>query len=123
MPRRTKTQRASELRRSSVDVDTVVEPVMPAPVEVFQLPDRLDHSAAGMLAKQFLEKRGADLIVDASSVEVFGAQCLQVLISASRTWMADGWRMTLNERSPLFDEPIRLLGAELESLFAGERVQ
>ena len=123
MPRRTKAQRAAELKRSSVDAGSVAEPVMPAQVEVFQLPDRLDHSAAAVLAKLFLEKRGADLIVDASSVEVFGAQCLQVLISASRTWKADGWRMTLNERSPLFDEQLRLLGAELESLFAGERAQ
>ena len=61
------------------------------------LPDCLDASAAAAVKDMLLARRGNALVVDASQVRRVGAQSLQVLIAAARTWQADGQSYCVDE--------------------------
>lgn len=88
----------------------------PAPdsAAVLRLGQVLDLNAAGPLANEFLALRGRDLEVDASAVERLGAQCLQVLLSARRTWDADGAAFAVIAPSDEFTSTLALLGAPID---------
>ena len=70
----------------------------------------LDVTQASPLKGAFLALRGKDIAVDASEVQHLGAQCGQVLVSAKKTWGADGRAMRVEKASPGFVEGLRLLG-------------
>lgn len=72
----------------------------------------LDITAAGPLAADLIRLRGRDLVVDASGVERLGAQCLQVLLSASATWSLDGMEFEVANPSPVFAEGLAAAGLE-----------
>lgn len=76
-----------------------------------RLKPALDLTAAAPLRAEFLAARGRPVRVDATDVERVGALCLQVLLSARATWIADGASFTLGERSPAFDAGLSTLGA------------
>jgi chemotaxis protein CheX len=88
-----------------------------------QLPDTLDLVAAKPLAQALLERRGADVAIDASSVLRVGAQCVQVLLSAASTWTADGHSLAIVNRSPGFVEGLQLLGIAGDAFIEGEARQ
>ena len=94
-------------------------PRKPAPqsAAVLQLGQVLDLNAAAPLLNEFLALRGRNVDVDASAVERLGAQCLQVLLSARRTWDADGRALTLVDPSTDFTATLALLGAPIERHF------
>jgi len=54
------------------------------------LAPRLDSSAAVQLAGMLREREGADLVLDASRVELLGASALQTLIVAATAWRETG---------------------------------
>jgi len=81
---------------------------------VLQLGPVLDLNAAGPLVGELVALRGRDLEVDASAVERLGAQCLQVLLSARRTWDADGAAFAVVSASDEFTATLALLGAPLD---------
>jgi chemotaxis protein CheX len=85
-----------------------------------QLPEALDLLAATPLAKTLLERRGASIVIDASSVQRVGAQCAQVLLSAASTWTADGHSLAIVNRSPGFVEGLQLLGIPSDAFTEGE---
>jgi chemotaxis protein CheX len=91
----------------------------PAPesAAVITLGQVLDLNAAGPLANEILALRGRSLDVDASAVERLGAQCLQVLLSARRTWDADGTAFALVSPSNEFTTTLALLGAPIDQHF------
>ena len=74
------------------------------------LDETLDLNAAARLRSTLLPLRGADLSVDAANVQHLGAQCAQVLASASATWAADGRTFTIAPASESFGQGARLLG-------------
>ena len=74
----------------------------------------LDLNAAGPLAAEFLALRGRDVTVDAAAVERLGAQCLQVLLSARRTWDADGAAFAVVSASDDFTATLALLGGQID---------
>ena len=74
----------------------------------------LDLNAASPLAAELLALRGRDVAVDASAVERLGAQCLQVLLSARRTWDADGAAFAVVSPSDDFTTTLALLGAQFD---------
>ena len=76
------------------------------------LPAVLDLKAATPLAALLLARRGTPLVVDGSAVERLGAQCLQVLLAARKTWDADGQPFQLANPSTAFIEALALLGAQ-----------
>ncbi|MGD0763433.1 MAG: STAS domain-containing protein [Roseiarcus sp.] len=98
-------------------------PATAEPDGAFRLPECLDLPAARPLAKALLERRGKPIVVDGSSVHQLGAQCVQVLLSAKRTWSADGVALSIVNCAPRMIEDLRLLGIDLTTLTSGEQPQ
>jgi anti-anti-sigma regulatory factor len=80
------------------------------------LPDCLDASAASGIRDMLLARRGKSLIVDASQIRRVGAQSLQVLIAAARTWHADGQHYVVTKPSSELLGTISLIGLAREEL-------
>jgi chemotaxis protein CheX len=78
---------------------------------VIALPAVLDIRAAEPLKADLLAARGQALTVDASAVERLGGLCLQVLLSARKTWAADGQDLTVAPLSDAFSEQWAAFGA------------
>lgn len=72
----------------------------------------LDLKASVPLQAALLERRGQPLSVDASGVQRLGGLCLQVLLSADRTWAGDACAFAITPRSAAFDEALALFGAD-----------
>ena len=75
------------------------------------LPAVLDIQAAEALRVQLLGARGRPLSLDGSSVERLGGLCLQVLLSAQRTWAADGHDLVVDPASEAFNDQWNAFGA------------
>jgi chemotaxis protein CheX len=71
----------------------------------------LDMNAAEPLKAELLAQRGQSITLDASNVERLGGLCLQVLLSARKTWAADGADLTIEPRSEGFSEQWAAFGA------------
>ena len=93
------------------------------PPRTIELPDALDLPVAASLAESLLKLVGEDLAIDASKVQRLGASCLQVLLSAARTWRAESTSLTLVHGSERFIDDLRLLGFTPETLFSGAQTQ
>lgn len=76
----------------------------------FQLPERFDSAAASGVLDEFKRHRGNALTVDASAVRRVGAQGLQILLSATRTWQSDGHALSLENASAELMDAAQLLG-------------
>jgi chemotaxis protein CheX len=87
----------------------------PAPAERVRvsLPAVLDSAAAANLADAFLAVRGQPVQVDAGGVTLLGGLCLQVLLSAGRTWESDRVPYALGPASQDFRDQSLLFGATL----------
>ena len=79
--------------------------------ETLILPDVLDLNAAELLKAELLALRGHPLTLDASAVERLGGLCLQVLLSARKTWAADGVNLSLGSVSQYWTEQWAAYGA------------
>lgn len=79
----------------------------------------LDLKAAEPLKVAFIERRGQSLEIDASAVQRLGGLCLQVLLSARKTWAEDGQSLLIGARSEIFNENMRTFGAEGRFEYAG----
>jgi chemotaxis protein CheX len=77
----------------------------------FSLPDVIDAASAPALRSALLDRRGADLEVDASAVRRIGALGLQILLATSRQWRADGAHLAIVNASDAFIDLTRLMGA------------
>lgn len=84
------------------------------------LPEVLDLTAAGPLARSLLAVRGSDVEVDASQVRRLGGQCLQVLLSAVNTWRADGNSLGVVAPSAEFSAGLKQLGLAPAALMQEE---
>lgn len=76
-----------------------------------RLPQILDLGAAASLREALLAARGSPLELDASGVERLGGLCLQVMLSAQRTWDSDGIAFRVRNPSGAFREAARLMAA------------
>ena len=75
----------------------------------------LDLQAAEPLRAELLALRGRPLTLDASQVTRLGGLCLQVLMSARKTWAEDGVDLTVDQPSSGFSEQLAAFGRpELE---------
>jgi len=91
--------------------------------ESYELPAKLDLSAANDLARDLLARRGAALTLDASGVTHVGTPGLQILLSARKTWEADNLPLSLINFSAALAEqlsPMGLSPADLIPASAGE---
>jgi chemotaxis protein CheX len=98
-------------------VDGAPVPVAETPVErglgadVIELPPILDLKAAAKLLEEFTNSRGGALDIDASKVQRLGGLCLQVLLSAQRSWTVDGKPFRVVDPSADFVEGAKAFGA------------
>lgn len=79
--------------------------------ETLILPEVLDLKAAEPLKAELLALRGRALTLDASAVQRLGGLCLQVLLSARKTWAADGVNLNLGSVSQSWTEQWDAFGA------------
>lgn len=91
--------------------------------EAVPLPECLDLPAAKPLARALLERRGKPIVLDAAAVHQLGAQCVQVLLSARRTWDADGVPLSIVNCAPRMIEDLQLLGIDSTALMSGVQPQ
>ncbi|MBD8553490.1 STAS domain-containing protein [Rhizobium sp. CFBP 8762] len=83
-------------------------------VQTLTLPAVLDLNAASALKTQLLALRGSPVTIDAGQVDRLGTLCLQVLVSAGRTWEADNLPYTYENASDAFAKTTALLGVSVE---------
>lgn len=81
------------------------------------LPDLLDISTAAAVRQMFLDHRGSDLALDASSVRKVSAVGMQVVISALRTWQSDGHVLRIDAPSKQMCDAFDIMGFDATSLF------
>jgi chemotaxis protein CheX len=91
--------------------------------DAIRLPEFLDLAAATPLAKVLVERRGKPIVIDGSAVHQLGAQCVQVLLSARKTWIADGVPLSFVNCAPRMIEDLQYLGIDSATLNSGELAQ
>lgn len=79
---------------------------------VLALPPALDADAAVALANALCDLRYAPLTLDAAPLRRIGAQGLQTLLSAARSWRADSVALTFINVSPEARDQIRAMGVD-----------
>jgi chemotaxis protein CheX len=75
----------------------------------------LNSAAAAGLADRLLAVRGRPVQIDAGEVTQIGGLCLQVLLSAAKTWRSDKVAYALTPASQALRDQAALLGADLFS--------
>lgn len=89
------------------------------PESRIELPAVLDLRAAKPLADQLLGLRGNSVKLDASKVEKLGGQCVQVFLSAAKTWEADCADIEVTSPSAAFLAGLQTLGLSPDQLSTG----
>lgn len=87
---------------------------------ILKLPDNLDLNAASAMHAQLLEMKGQEIEVDASEVKKPGAQCIQVLVAAKKSWDADDKSLVIGSMSDAFENTLKILGISGDVLPAKE---
>lgn len=78
----------------------------------------LDLNEATALHSKLLKLRGNDLIVDGAHVEKAGALCVQVLMSAAKSWEEDHRAFHFSNMSNAFAKTLQLIGVKYDHLLA-----
>ena len=73
---------------------------------LFALPAKMDASVAHQLKDSLLEHRSQSLSIDASDVQQISTLCLQVLLSAQKSWRRDGHDIGVENPSPAFRDSV-----------------
>jgi chemotaxis protein CheX len=92
----------------------------PYSASIFALPVILDMQAALPLKTALMARWGAGLTINASLVEKLGAQCLQVLLAARKSWDEAGQDFTIDSMSDSFASALAGLGVMPASLNTGK---
>jgi chemotaxis protein CheX len=80
----------------------------------------LDLNEASALHGKLMSMRGSDLAIDASAVERCGALCIQVLMSASKTWEQEKLSFKFSKISDALAKTMQLIGVNHEMMLAKE---
>lgn len=88
--------------------------------KTLSLDNVLDLNAAGGLHANLMALRGSDLVIDASAVERVGALCLQVLMSAAKTWEEEKLSLTFSKMSDALTKTMQLTGVNYDHMLAKE---
>lgn len=83
----------------------------------------LDLNEASALHAKLMALRGSNLAVDASSVERAGALCIQVLMSAAKSWEEDKHSFHFSKVSDALTKTMQLVGVNYDHLLAKESMQ
>jgi chemotaxis protein CheX len=90
---------------------------------ILKLPAVLDLNAASRLHEQVLALKDKNVAVDASDVARIGTQCIQILLSAARSWRSMDMTFSVNQSSDAFAKTLQLLGITDEEMIPMEIVQ
>jgi chemotaxis protein CheX len=93
---------------------------MTAAAKKLSLEKVLDLNEASALHGKLMSMRGSDVAVDASSVERAGALCVQVLMSAAKTWEEEKHSFTFSKISDALAKTMQLIGVNYDHLLAKE---
>lgn len=91
-----------------------------AAAKTLSLDNVLDLNAASSLHSQLMAERGSDLAIDGSAVERVGALCIQVLMSAAKTWEEEKHSLTFSQMSDAFMKTMQLAGVTYDHMLAKE---
>jgi len=91
-----------------------------AAAKTLSLDSVLDLNAAGSLHTQLLGLRGSDLVIDGSSVEKVGTPCIQIIMSAQKTWEGENKSLTFSKMSDPLMKTMQLSGVNYELMLAKE---
>jgi chemotaxis protein CheX len=80
----------------------------------------LDLNEASSLHGRLMNLRGGDVTIDASAVERVGALCIQVLMSAAKTWEEEKLSFTFSKMSDALAKTMQLVGVNYDHLLAKE---
>ncbi len=80
----------------------------------------LDLNEASTLHGQLMNMRGSDIVLDASSVERVGVQCVQVLVAGARAWDQDQKSFLVENASQSFEKTMQLIGIDPANMVAKE---
>lgn len=84
-----------------------------------QSEENLDFQGAVRLSESLPAHRGLSVDFDCSEVRHLSAACLQVLLSALKTWASDNEQFVVSNPSDAFLEGLALLGIDFEDTFLG----
>jgi chemotaxis protein CheX len=87
-----------------------------------KLPESLDLTAAKPLYEAISEAKGSNITVDASAVTHFGAQCLQILLTADKAWQGQDLQFNITNPSNVFLDSLTMFGLPHET-FANMETQ
>lgn len=85
------------------------------------LAPKLDLPAASALLTTLRGRTDADLVLDMAEVKHLGALCLQVLISAATSAVAEGRKISLINASDRVSDQLRLMGMTTETIARGRQ--
>ncbi|MEM9838439.1 MAG: STAS domain-containing protein [Pseudomonadota bacterium] len=77
------------------------------------LAPKLASKAAVELYAQLKEHRGSMVALNASGVEQLGILCMQIIVSAAKTWNDEGVSFEVVEPSAAFVESAELVGLDV----------
>jgi chemotaxis protein CheX len=80
----------------------------------------LDLNEASTLRSKLMGLRGSNVAIDASGVERLGTLCVQVLLSAAKTWNEDKLSFTFSKVSEAFQKTMQMIGVDMDHLLAKE---
>jgi len=80
----------------------------------------LDLNEATNLHGKLMSLRGNNVTIDASSVERAGALCIQVLMSAAKSWEEEKHTFTFSKISDALAKTMQLIGVNYDHLLAKE---
>ncbi|MDO6962537.1 STAS domain-containing protein [Rhizobium alvei] len=80
----------------------------------------LDLNEATALQTKLMALKGSDVTIDASAVERVGALCVQVLMSAAKTWEEEKKNFTIENVSDAMSKTMQLIGVNYDHLLAKE---
>lgn len=88
-------------------------------VSSISMPEVVDAISATKLAKQLLEMRSRDVMIDAANISRFSAFGLEVLVAAARQWHADGRALEVTNWSEDALIALQVLGADPADFLVG----
>ncbi len=107
---------AEKTMRPAVDASQTSSGPASADAAALVLPEALDSSSVSGIKELLLARRGESIVVDAGQVRRTGMQAVQVLISAAKTWQADGKSYVLSNPTQEFLDTLALVGLSREQL-------
>lgn len=85
-------------------------------MEIVSLPKVLGLVEASSLLSMFIEKKSSHIIINAENVMRIGSQCMQILVSAKKSWEEEGFDFIFTNPSKEFLETMSIIGISHDDL-------